>query len=260
MIRAGRGDRGQLRGRAVDLHPGGEGGDDRDRDQGGEDRADGDDGGRSPSVERHQRLARRLVADLGLGVAALPSRSRAALLAFGSVPQRTVAPHRLQGGSWSSASWSLAPAIPRPRRRAAALPPPTPGCLASRIARTTQRRRAPARDHLPAFRGLDPADREERSCATLVGGVGDQLQPDRRPARLGRRLPDRADARCSRCRRSSAAAICSSEWVDRPMIASGPSTARGLLDRAVVLSHVHPVGVAGSRQVGVVVDDEEGAE
>ena len=57
--------------------------------------------------------------------------------------------------------------------------------------------------------------------------------------------------------RPFAAAICSSEWVDWPMIACVPEHRPRVLDRGVVLADVDPVGVAGARQVGVVVDDEE---
>ena len=59
--------------------------------------------------------------------------------------------------------------------------------------------------------------------------------------------------------RSSAAAICSAEWVETPMIASGPSSSRAAATEASSCADVDPVGVAGARQVGVVVDDEEGA-
>ena len=43
------------------------------------------------------------------------------------------------------------------------------------------------------------------------------------------------------------------------MIASGPSSSRAASAVGVVLADVDAVGVAGARQVGVVVDDEEGA-
>ena len=132
-----------------------------------------------------------------------------------------------------------------------------PGSAASRIARTAQSRRAPARTTSSAFDGIDPADREERARRVL-GGVGDQLQPDRRPARLRRRLPDRADTDVVDGALGGGRDLLlgvRGEADDRV----GPKELARLLDRAVVLAEVDAVGVTGAGQVGVVVDDEEGA-
>ena len=251
---------------AVDLDAGQVAGDDRERDQRRRRRADRHHRRPLALAERLQRLARRLVALLGLGVAAR-HRVGAAVLAL--APPRPLS--RLgarcaqppgatprQGAGWSSsASWLLG-RRPRPstkaRRSSAAA---APGSAASRIARTTQSRRAPAATTCSALPGSMPPIAEE-GLGRVLGGVGDELQPDRRPPRFRRRLPDRADA----------------DVVDRPLVGRGdlllgvgreaddrvgPEQLARRLGRGVVLADVDAVGVAGAGQVGIVVDDEEGA-
>ena len=56
---------------------------------------------------------------------------------------------------------------------------------------------------------------------------------------------------------AQAASICSGEWVESPISASGPATPAGLGHRHVILAHMGPVRSAGRDEVGAVVEDEE---
>ena len=194
--------------------------------------------------QRLQRLARFLVAHLGLRVAALSSARRG----------------RLAGRSLRLRARSATGRRARRRRRKApraALRRRRPGSSASRIARTTPSRRAPASTTWPAFDGSMPPI-AKKGCGAFARRVRDQLEADRRAPLFGRRLPDRADADVVDGRLAGGRDLLlgvGREADDRV----GPEQLARLAGRGVVLADVDAVGVAGERQVGVVVDDEEGA-
>ena len=114
------------------------------------------------------------------------------------------------------------------------------------------RRRRPRR-----VRRVDPADREERVRRGL-GGVGDELEADARAALFGRRLPDRPDAdvvdrQPGRGARSAPRSGSSGRRSPPGRAARGPRPPRRRPGRRGRRRR------AGLRQLGVVVDDEEGA-
>ena len=92
----------------------------------------------------------------------------------------------------------------------------------------------------------------------LAGRVGDQLEADAGPPLFGRRLPDRADADVvdRRLRRGRDLLLGVGREAEDRLRAEQLA---GLGGGRVVLADVDPVGVAGAGQLGVVVDDEEGA-
>ena len=94
--------------------------------------------------------------------------------------------------------------------------------------------------------------------AALAARVLDEPEPDPGPALFGRRLPDRADADVvDRLRGGGIDLILGvrGEADDRLR----PEHLAGLGDGHVVLAEVDAVGVADAGEVGIVVDDEEGA-
>src|SRR5680860_261049 len=112
-------------------------------------------------------------------------------------------------------------------------------------------------DHLGGVAGVDAADREERQ-GRVGGGVADQLQPGCRPSLFGRGGPDRADAdvvdRLHRGRVDLLGGVGgeADQRVGAEDLASGGGGGVGL-------AQMDTVGVDGAGQVGVVVDDEQGA-
>ena len=85
-------------------------------------------------------------------------------------------------------------------------------------------RRARA-EHVREVARVEAADREERHRG--VGGrVADELEPDGRAARLGRRLVDRADADVVDQARRRPRRSRSGAWVERPTSMSGPTSSR----------------------------------
>src|SRR6476620_6235700 len=128
---------------AVDLDAGGVADDDREGDQAGDDRADGDDGRALALGQRLQGLTGFAVALLGLGVAGGHPLAAALLALDLLVSHRTPQP---------PGATPLPPAAKAARSALAA----AAGSPASRIARTAQRRSAPASTTCSAFSASMP--------------------------------------------------------------------------------------------------------
>ncbi len=115
-------------------------------------------------------------------------------------------------------------------------------------------RRAGGPDRVDVRR-RDAADREERHGGVL-GGVADELEPDRWAAGLGRRGMHRTDPDV--VDRKARGGIDLSRAVggepDQPARAHDRTS---LVDRHVVLADVHAVGAGGRDQVRAVVEDEQ---
>ena len=266
----------------LDLDPGEPGDDDAGRDQDREHGADRDDERPLALLERLELLAGALVADLrlrdaaglGLGgevghgglaaprtrrldrasssVRSPPARGRrggAAVLALAAVGALAVAAAHDDAPTGLDSTAAAEPGAPRPRDR-----------RASRIALTTTMRVGPGGDDLGDVAGVDPADREPGQLG-LGGGGADVVEAGRRPARLRRRRPDRADA-------DVVGAVLAGGCVGGAELLRGvgreaddgvgAGDAPGLGDGDVVLADVDAVGRAGGDEVGAVVDQEEG--
>ena len=151
--------------------------------------ADRDDGRPLAPVERLELLARLAVSLLGLGVAALhrarrglaPARSlrRARLRLRRSARLRSRSPP----GATSPAGEGAAQRSGRRRSGRRRRGSPGPRRAVGRPASTTCRR---CDGSIPPI--------ANHGTRRVLGGVADQLEPGRRPARLRRRLPDRPDA------------------------------------------------------------------
>ena len=133
------------------------------------------------------------------------------------------------------------------------------GSAASRIARTTTTRRAPARDHLRHVAGVDPADREPGRARRRARprGARSRARPPGAPPWSG--VSQTGPTLSWSASEPSAASNCSGEWVDSPISRSGPSCSRASPTGIVVLAEVHAVGAAVAREVGPVVEPEQRA-
>ena len=162
------------------------------------------------------------------------------------------AARRRRAAQAPGAASPTAASAPRSRSATAA------GSAASRIARTTPSRRGARCDDLGDVAGVDAADREER-VRRIRGRVLDQAEPDAGAPLFGRRLPDRADADVVDGAMPAGGESAPLECVERPMITSGPSSSRASATGMSSCPRWTPSALQRLREVGVVVDDEEGA-
>ena len=228
---------------AVDVDAGQVAADDRERDQRRDDGADRHHQRALALGQRLQRLARRLVALLGLGVAALHPLPRASA--------RRPAPCACAAAQPPGAT-SPAPAKARRSDSAAAA-----GSSASRIARTTPSRRAPAPTTSPALDGSMPPI-AKKGWAVCCAACEIEVQPDSRAPLFRRRLPDRPDADVVD-RLLAGGGDLLLEWVERPTIASGPRISLASCTGMSSWPTWTPSASQARARCGVVVDDEEGA-
>ena len=131
--------------------------------------------------------------------------------------------------------------------------------LGQQVADDDHRRRHPPRSPRPPVSSVMPpmATRERPPCASARRPLGRPAPSDRRVARgFGLRAEHRADRDVVDRAARQASSTCSGVWVESPMTASGPTSARASEHRQVVLSEVDVPGAGDDGDVHAIVDDD----